>query len=226
MEQARRLRYEEDGIMDYLTFMARDLRVEVTEDRERPIELFGLGALINSPVNMYDMWEVMLLPGVFDETLKNDDPFLAWNHDTDKPMARVSSEISPLELWVEGEKLMYKARPNNTSWARDAIESVTSQVAKGTSIGFDPIDAFAAPCRPGSLLPMQHIPNMKLNELSLSPSPRQKETSVEARQAAWAKYGFDEFLASEAAKGKVDLEAMRRRLALKLKLAGGSVPAL
>jgi HK97 family phage prohead protease len=110
-----------------------------------PTSIVGYGAVYyrsDSPgteyvIQLWDGWTLRerIMPGAFDVALKSDkDIIAAWNHDTSKPLGRRSR--GTLALTSDSTGLRYEITPPNTTWGRDAMESVGRGDVQGSSFAF------------------------------------------------------------------------------------------
>lgn len=81
-------------------------------------------------------WREQVAPGACDESLANEDIRALWNHDTSKPLGRVSA--GNLKLKSTDRGVHAELQPANTSYGNDVRELVKSGVVKGWSFGFRP----------------------------------------------------------------------------------------
>jgi len=88
-------------------------------------------------IPLWDGWTMRerIMPGAFDAALKSSKDIVAcWNHDTSKPLGRRSK--GSLELTSDATGLRYVIQPPNTTWGRDAMESITRGDVQGSSFAF------------------------------------------------------------------------------------------
>lgn len=124
-----------------------------TEERTFEIEALELRAgdgqqpLIAGYAVVFDSWsEVMtdsrgrafrerFAPGAFDRALAAGPDIRAlWNHNTDLPLGRVRN--GTLQVHADGRGVRFDLTPPDTSWGRDAIESIRRGDVSGVSFAF------------------------------------------------------------------------------------------
>lgn len=76
-----------------------------------------------------------IMPGAFDSVVaRSPDVVCAWQHDLTKPLGRTAN--GTLKLATTAEGLRYECVPPNTSWGRDALESIRRGDVTGSSFRF------------------------------------------------------------------------------------------
>ena len=76
-----------------------------------------------------------IMPGAFDGIMgKSPDVVCAWQHDLTKPLGRTANGTLRLSAVPDG--LRYECVPPNTSWGRDAVESIRRGDVCGSSFRF------------------------------------------------------------------------------------------
>ena len=74
-------------------------------------------------------------PGAFDRVLANQPDIRAlWNHNADMPLGRTRN--GTLRLMLDGTGLRFELTPPDTSWGRDAVESIRRRDVSGMSFAF------------------------------------------------------------------------------------------
>lgn len=116
-----------------------------SEGDATPTTIVGYGAVYYRANNagteyvipLWDGWTMRerIMPGAFDAALKSEkDIVAAWNHDTGKPLGRRST--GTLKLSSDAAGLKYEITPPNTTWGRDAMESIMRGDVQGSSFAF------------------------------------------------------------------------------------------
>jgi len=121
----------------------RTFEIEALELRQGE----GQAPLIAGYAVVFDSWsEVMtdsrgrafrerFAPGAFDRALgANPDIRALWNHNTDLPLGRVRN--GTLNVRKDGAGIRFDLVPPDTSWGRDAIESIRRGDVSGVSFAF------------------------------------------------------------------------------------------
>lgn len=86
----------------------------------------------------HDMFNEVIAPGAFTESLTDRDQKALWNHDWSKPLGSVRANTLTFED-NETELTATMDLPSNT-WGDDAYESVKRGDVDGTSFGFTVLD--------------------------------------------------------------------------------------
>ncbi len=164
----------------------REIRAMIkgtVEIRSLPEEDGG-GAIISGtaiPYNseseeMYGFREIVA-PGAFKGSLGNDIRCL-WNHDTGKPLGRTTNGTLTLRDTESG--LAYECKLPETSWGKDARESISRGDVTGMSFGFRVLqDEWAYP--KDSDIVVRTILEAELFEVSPVTFPAYPESVAEAR---------------------------------------------
>jgi len=107
-----------------------------SDDGKQPC-IVGYAARFDSPSLDLGGFTERIAKGAFSRSLTGDgnDVLALWSHDWSKPIARRSA--GTLHLEEDGYGLAVTIQPDDTSWSRDAIESVRSGAVKGMSFAFD-----------------------------------------------------------------------------------------
>jgi HK97 family phage prohead protease len=120
----------------------------------------------------------VLAPGVFDESLANNDIVALYNHDASKPLGRMSG--GTLTLSVDAIGLAFRNLLANTTHARDAREDVRVKNIEGCSFGFCIVES-TLEYREG-LPPLHTLSNINMHEVSPAVTfPAYTPTEVYAR---------------------------------------------
>lgn len=200
----------------------RSLRLEQVEVRSDNgvTTLVGYAARFNVIADIYWFRE-MIAPGAFTETLSDGHTVKGlWNHDTNLVLA--STANGSLILAEDENGLRFELTPSNTTWGRDALESVKRGDVDGVSFGFfvskeewdwSDVDH-----------PLRVLKQVDLFEISPTPFPAYATTNVSARSAESVL--LDAKKALDAAREKREkptpntgeVEIRKRRIQMKTKI--------
>ncbi len=101
-----------------------------TVDRET---LVGYASTFREAYDMGDFWEEVA-PGAFSESLKSQDIVALVNHDSTRPLARMSR--GTLRIAEDERGLRVEIDPIDTTYARDLVVAVREGVVDSMSFGF------------------------------------------------------------------------------------------
>jgi hypothetical protein len=113
-------------------YFETELKAETREGKETVI--IGHGAVFNSLSENLGGFREMILPGAFDDVLK-DDVRALFNHNSDKILGRTKSNT--LVLTVDEKGLRYEITPPDTSYANDLLMSLKRGDITQSSFGFN-----------------------------------------------------------------------------------------
>jgi HK97 family phage prohead protease len=123
-----------------------------------------------------------IAPGAFRKTLQDQDVVLLFNHDTSKPLARISAGNLSLSETASG--LEAEATPVNTSYGQDLLKLTRAKVVKGMSFGFEVIRDSWTDDQGRSSNPNvgtnRTIQEVRLHEVSAVTFPAYESTSLSA----------------------------------------------
>ena len=162
------------------TRKAGAVRIEQTEPQPgQPLRLNGIAANWEK----YDMGNCYerLEPTCFDQSLKEDSASIAllWNHDTAKPMGRVSA--GNLKVYADRSGLCFECDLPDTDTSEEAHALVRAGIVTQCSFGFICQDeTYEAPAN-GETKGTRVIKRARLLEVSCVTFPANPATSVEAR---------------------------------------------
>lgn len=159
---------------------AGELRAELSGSVRK---LTGYAALYNSPANFGDFVEV-IRPGAFADALKpGADVRAFWSHDTALPLGRTTN--GTLRLRNDAKGLAVEITLPDTTWAKDAWESIRRGDVSGMSIGFRLLpDGFRWTEENG--VTTRELLRLTLIEVSPVAIPAYAETEVVARSRSGA----------------------------------------
>ncbi|BAU28966.1 prohead peptidase [Aneurinibacillus soli] len=156
--------------------------------------------------------------GAFDKSLRKSIIKALWNHNSDLVLG--STKNRTLRLWEDDMALRFELDLPNTTWGKDAAESIRRGDVDGVSFGFEVVKDEWDYDDPSDVI--RTLIEVNLYEISPTPFPAYPDSSVDMRSA---KRTFERFTASrdaenqEAAKEeqeqrKQKFDAMRKRIAL------------
>jgi uncharacterized protein len=121
--------------MIYRQYAEAELALELRGEQQQPV-FTGYASVYNS--NSLDMggYVERIMPGAFDAALAKPDDILALvDHDIKHPLA--SRSTGTLTLQSDSHGLKVEIAPDvSTSWGRDAVAAVKSNLKRGMSFGF------------------------------------------------------------------------------------------
>jgi len=146
------------------------------EDESRSVS--GYAAVFNSlSVPIMGMFTEKIKRGAFKKTLQEADIRSLWNHDTSKPLGRTGNDT--LTLKEDRHGLRFDLDLPDTTWGRDAHESIKRQDVTGMSFRFEVIEDSWKRNKDGS--EERTIIEASLSEVSPVTFPAYEATEVEAR---------------------------------------------
>lgn len=176
--------------MEYREFRAEDVGVDDEGVLEGLVTPFGRETVIGD-LNRGGFHEE-ISRGAFTKTLAEGDPLLVYQHDLTKPLARKSAgNLDMHEGELDGVAgLVMRAKPVDTSYARDLRALVKAKVIQGMSFGFNVVkdewvdaEGRAADKQTGT---KRFIREVKLIEGSPVTRPAYEGTAISARDDATA----------------------------------------
>lgn len=164
----------------------RELAIEVRgkggDDGGLPSEIVAMPIVFDQETVIGGQFREVIRPGALSKTLSEGDHVALWNHDTGKPLGRVSAKT--LELAEEKQGVRATVRPSaDTTYGKDALVSVGRGDVKGGSFGFQVIKEHVVRGSDGDL-DLREILELRLFEVSLVTFPAYETTTAEARAIA------------------------------------------
>lgn len=104
-------------------------------EEEKPAVIEGYAALFNSPTEIGSWFREEILPGAFDDVLK-DDVRCLFNHNPNNVLARSQDGKGTLTLSVDSKGLKYSYETPNRTYARDLADAIESGDVSQSSFGF------------------------------------------------------------------------------------------
>ena len=161
-------------------FPAQELRADSDDEKRR---LTGRAVVFDEEVTIgsgFWAFREVIRSSAFDKTLREYDQRSLWNHDTGKPLGRVSA--GTLALRVDDDGLVYDNELGDQTWARDAWESVQRGDVQGMSFGFRVVrDTWTEDNEDPDFVPLREVLEAQLFEVSPVTFPAYESTSVDAR---------------------------------------------
>lgn len=136
--------------------------------------LSGYAALFLTEAVIGGEFRERIAPGAFTQTLKARDVLALWNHDGSRILGRKSSGTLRLFEDTKGLHFQLDADPS-TPDGQTAIGTVRRQDVTGCSFGFTVADE---DWDDGGDVPLRTIKEIRLYEISLTPSPAYAQTTV------------------------------------------------
>ncbi len=157
--------------------MEKEIRsIHTSEMRARnETTIAGYAAVFNSP--SVDMGFIeSIRPGAFRDHLSDDVRFL-WNHDSNLPLGRTKN--GSLRLWEDERGLQFELTVPDTTWGRDALESVRSGIVDQMSFGFQTLEDFWGNTQDGKRT--RELIRVRLIEVSAVTFPAYVDTAAAVR---------------------------------------------
>jgi hypothetical protein len=135
----------------------------------------GYAAVFNSPADIGGMWQEVIAPGAFTDTLRdaNNDPLALYSHEVERLLGRRSA--GTLRLNEDDKGLAIEIDLPDTSDGRDVAVLVERGDLKGMSFGFcvthDEWDETVTP-------PRRTIHAVDLREVTVTASPAYEDTEL------------------------------------------------
>ncbi|USK85721.1 HK97 family phage prohead protease [Peribacillus asahii] len=145
--------------------------------------------------------------GAFQKSLETNTVKALWNHDTNLVLG--SSKNGTLKLWEDDRGLRFELEPPNTTWGKDAMESIRRGDVDGVSFGFEVEKEEWDTTDPNSTI--RTLVEVQLHEISPTPFPAYPQTSVGVRSARQV---FEEFQSEQVPSSKYDLDIEIKKLKL------------
>lgn len=154
----------------------RSYHIEVREGDEGR-KLSGYAAVFDQLSGvLYGQFRERIERGAFASSMEGDIRAL-WNHDTNYPLGRTTA--GTLALAEDAHGLRVEITPPNTSWGRDATESIRRGDVDQMSFGFDVLDDTWDQADDGQLI--RTLRKVRLWEVSPVVFPAYPQTSVSVR---------------------------------------------
>ena len=113
--------------------MEEPLEIRAGTETE-PTTISGYAIKFNSVTKIGDWFREVIRPEAVPDDIQTQDIRALWNHNSDFPLGRTKNDSLTLEKDEKG--LRFTITPPDTSWGRDALESVKRGDVSGMSFGF------------------------------------------------------------------------------------------
>ncbi|MGG1483494.1 HK97 family phage prohead protease [Peribacillus castrilensis] len=181
-------------------------QVEVRSDENKNI-IAGYAAEFEKLSVLLWGFREKIRKGAFQKSLETNTIKALWNHDTNLVLG--SSKNGTLNLWEDDRGLRFELEPPNTTWGKDAMESIRRGDVDGVSFGFEVKTEEWDTTDPNNNI--RTLVEVELHEISPTPFPAYPQTSVGVRSA---KQVFEEFRSTQAPPSKYNLELEQKKLNL------------
>lgn len=152
-------------------------QIELRAAASAPTQIVGYAAVFNQLSEDLGFFREKIAPGAFAGSISTEDVYALWQHKSDQPLARKGNRSLGLREDTIG--LNVEITPPDTSWGRDAVVSVQSDLVKHFSFGFQVVrDEWDYSNRD---MPIRTLLEVKLFEVSPVTFPAYPQTSAEAR---------------------------------------------
>lgn len=156
------------------------LSIEIRATENEPSIIFGYAARFNSLSSEMCGFSEKIAMGAFTRTLKeNPDIKCLWNHNTNLVLG--STRGGSLKLYEDNLGLRFELDPGNTSWGKDAFESIRRGDVSGVSFGFCVVKQEWNGTDPENVI--RTLMDVDLFEISPTPFPAYADTEVQVRTA-------------------------------------------
>lgn len=121
-------------------YAVADMKVEkraATDDAPEANVIEGYAAKFNSPTTIGNWFREVILPGAFDDVLKDDIRCL-FNHDPNHILARCINGAGTLEVWVDKVGLKYRYTTPERTFAKDLADAIERGDVSQSSFAFRP----------------------------------------------------------------------------------------
>ena len=189
-------------------FASAGVSSRAKDDKAPVIE--GHGALFNTETVIAGLFRERIAPGAFADSLKTDDVRVAYNHDANYILGRMSAKTATVEEDDKG--LRYEATPPATR--ADVIESIQRGDVTGSSFQFtvenDADEQWDYADMKKGMLPLRTIKRAKLYEVGPVAFPAYEQTTASARAKGRVEEARAQLAAAEAAARTQEAEAEQR----------------
>lgn len=164
-----------DDNRELRSFAAKQIELRAAADT--PTQIVGYAAVFNQLSEDLGGFREKVAPGAFAGSIAVQDVYALWQHKSDQPLARKGNRSLGLLEDVIG--LGVEISPPDTSWGRDAVVSVKSDLVKHFSFAFRTIRDAWDYSNPD--MPIRTLLEVELFEVSPVTFPAYPQTSAEAR---------------------------------------------
>lgn len=180
--------------------------LEIREATEaEPATISGYAIRFNTVTEIGGYFRELVRPEAVKEGIQGADIRALWNHNSDMPLGRTKNGTLSLEKDSQG--LRFTVTPPDTSWGRDALESVKRGDVSGMSFGF--YTNKERWTEEKDKTPLRELLDIELLEVSPVTFPAYPTTTAQARSAE------DIMAAMPQKQPSNDVTIMRNRLKIK-----------
>ena len=191
--------------MKELLMMEEALEIRAATETE-PTTISGYALRFNSETKIGGWFRELIRPEAIPDDIQSKDVRALWNHNSDYPIGRTKNDTLKLEKDEKG--LRFTVTPPDTSWGRDAMESVKRGDVSGMSFGFF-VNRDKWTEETGKT-PLRELLDVELLEVSPVTFPAYPQTTAKVRSA-------EEILADKPLPPKgVEIEAAKRQRELEI----------
>jgi HK97 family phage prohead protease len=178
--------------------------VEVRTEEDKPPVITGYAARFDKlSVPLWGFRE-KIARGAFAKSLREETIKALWNHNSD--MVLGSTKNSTLRLWEDDKGLRFELELPDTSWGRDAQESIRRGDVDGVSFGFETRkDQWEGEDDKNVV---RTLLDVRLIEISPTPFPAYPQTKVSSRSVEEV---FEEYRTAKKPEINTEIEAERQR---------------
>jgi len=173
--------------------MGIEYRIGTAAPAAKADKLTGMAAPFNSTTMIGKApfgFRETIKPTAWNNTIRNDDQVLLDNHDSSRPLARVSA--GTMEVHAGRRGAMWEATPNDTSYAQDVVKNVRANNYGGCSFSFEVVsDTWDYETEDD--IPLRTLNEINVREISVVTFPAYSDTTVSMRDVESA--GLDAFIA-------------------------------
>ena len=188
--------------------MILEQELEIRDSTETtPATISGYAIRFNTVTEIGGYFRELVRPEAIKDGIQGADIRALWNHNSDMPLGRTKNGTLALEKDAQG--LRFTVTPPDTSWGRDALESVKRGDVSGMSFGF--YTNKERWTEEKDKTPLRELLDIELLEVFPVTFPAYPTTTAQARSA-------EEILAEMPQKQSstdVNIAQMRNRLKIK-----------
>lgn len=187
-----------------LMMLEQELEIREATEAE-PATISGYAIRFNTVTEIGGYFRELVRPEAVKDGIQGADIRALWNHNSDMPIGRTKN--GTLSLVKDPQGLRFTVTPPDTSWGRDALESVKRGDVSGMSFGF--YTNKERWTEEKDKTPLRELLDIELLEVSPVTFPAYPTTTAQARSA-------EDILATMPQKQPSnDVTIMRNRLKIK-----------
>lgn len=166
-------------------FALKSIEIRQAESGASIVE--GYAAVFNQlSVPLWGFRE-QIAPGAFKRSISEKHVKALWNHNPDYPLG--STKNGTLTLSEDEHGLRFSLEPPNSTWGKDALESIRRGDVDGVSFGFTVVKDEWDQSDPNNVV--RTLKDVDLIEISPTPFPAYPQTSVSARSTLTSGIDYD-----------------------------------